>query len=365
MHARPPGFVLDLPPEFGHAHAGDVPGQPAVACHAGHVQVFHHDRTEPPDQAGRQLVQPIAAGVGDRSVQPRDPGLGRAPASRRCGRGAPVRSLPAGSLALQPPQLAQGEVKVAGVGDDLAGRQHRQRRDAEVHTDSGVRPGRCGIGAGDLHRQRHEPAATPMRHCRRPDPGAAPFDMPRELAGRLVRADGPDPREFHVPAVAVDQAERAGGEPARQPGPLAFEPRKPDRRPTPPAGAGRGPVAQRGRQVGQTRRVCLFGVLRPPRGDLVLDLVPDRAQPVGRPRQRRGELTGGDAVGLLRLPLAKVGLDPRQSPVVGVTLRTTMRPQHRILPRSRVQRELIRLKNCHHSAAITRRPRRSRRKRSR
>jgi hypothetical protein len=60
-HARPVGFVLDLPPQFGHADPGDMPGQSAVAGHAGHVEVFQHDRGVRAHQTGDSLCSPIGA----------------------------------------------------------------------------------------------------------------------------------------------------------------------------------------------------------------------------------------------------------------------------------------------------------------
>src|SRR5918992_1061966 len=97
--------------------------------------------------------------------------------------------------------------------------------------------------------------------------------------------------ELHVAAVA-DEPEAAGGEPARQPGPAAgFEPGHPR--------AARLAVAECGGEVRAAGGVCLLGVLRPPRRDLVLGGVPRLAQAVrGRVDPRRA-LVGGDAVGLL------------------------------------------------------------------
>jgi hypothetical protein len=164
--------------------------------------------------------------------------------------------------------------------------------------------------------------------------------MPGEFPGGLVRAHQADTRQLHMPPVTLGQAERAGGEPARHPVSLALEPREPDL--GPPAGAGprRIPVTQRGREVRHTRGVGLLGVFRPPRRYLAFDPIPQFPQAVGRPRQRRRELNGRDAVGRLRRPLLR---HQRQTPVERKPLPTTVRPQHRVLPRRRIEREPMRL----------------------
>jgi hypothetical protein len=117
---------------------------------------------------------------------------------------------------------------------------------------------------------------------------------------------GPGQRGFRclagrtrMPPIPLGQAERAGGEPAREPAALALEPRKPDLRP--PAGAVRPvrPVRQRGRQVRQTGRVRLLAVLAPPRRHHALGPVPVRAQTESRPVQRRCEFAGGQPRGPL------------------------------------------------------------------
>jgi hypothetical protein len=66
----PAGFVHDLASEFAHADSGDVAGEAPVSQRPGDVEVLDHDRAVLADQAGSELVQPVAAGVawaGDRS----------------------------------------------------------------------------------------------------------------------------------------------------------------------------------------------------------------------------------------------------------------------------------------------------------
>jgi hypothetical protein len=57
------------------------------------------------------------------------------------------------------------------------------------------------------------------------------LDVPGQLPGGLVGAHQADAGQFHVPAVGVVQAERAGGEPAQHAVSFALKPREPDLRP--------------------------------------------------------------------------------------------------------------------------------------
>ena len=123
-------------------------------------EVFDHDRAVLADQAGGELVQAVAAGVRDSGVEFRDAGLGRAPPLRRLLSRALVGADTPGGLPLQAAQLALGDLEVARVGDDLSGREHRERRDAEVDPDHGVGLRRRGVIAGDPHRERHPPSST-------------------------------------------------------------------------------------------------------------------------------------------------------------------------------------------------------------
>ena len=154
-----------------------------------------------------------------------------------------------------------------------------------------------------------------------------------------------------MPPVSIDETKTAGGEPARQPRPPALEPREPNHRTRAFPGAGVIPVAQRGREVGQAGRVRLFRVLRPPRRDRVLDLVPGLAQTEGRPRQARCQLRLATTVGAFSLPLGQVRLHQVQTPVERVTLPTTMRPQPPVLFGGGVEREPVRLDHRGHSNA--------------
>jgi hypothetical protein len=185
----PTGFVLDLATEFGHADAGDVPGQALVAEHPGDVEVFDHYRAVLADEPGGQLVQAVAAGVGDSGVECRDSGLGRAPPLRGLLPGTAVRAGTARRLPLQPPQLPLRYLQVAGVGDDGSGMNGRRPRLARLlrgpevtaivveHRD---RLGRFGVELDDLAtdgwrgesrsvtgRSPQKRPETPQPHCAR------------------------------------------------------------------------------------------------------------------------------------------------------------------------------------------------------
>jgi len=105
--------------------------------------------------------------------------------------------------------------------------------------------------------------------------------------------------------------------------------------------AGVAPVLQRPRQLVKPGIERLLGALAPPRGDLVLGGVPVPPQRVQRPRQRGRQIVPGDAVGLLRFPLAEVRLHPGQTPVERRPRRPGMGPQRARLRRGGVQREPI------------------------
>jgi hypothetical protein len=141
-------------------------------------EVLDHDRAVLADQAGGQLVQAIAAGVGHGGVQAGDAGLGLAPPVRRLLAGPAIRADTAGGLPLQATQLPLGDLQVFRVGDDLTGREHRQRLHPEVDPDRRLRPGRGRVVAFDLHGERAEPAPALVRDGGRADPGATAFQMP-------------------------------------------------------------------------------------------------------------------------------------------------------------------------------------------
>ncbi|MDT7787461.1 MAG: hypothetical protein QOF58_5880 [Pseudonocardiales bacterium] len=208
-------------------------------------------------------------------------------------------------------------------------------------------PGRCGRSPLRTRRTSARTGRTRWRTgC-----GRTTLQVAGQLASGLAGAHRADTGQLHVPPIRLDQAERAGGEPARNPGPLALEPREPRPRATPLASDGVLPVRQRCGEIGQPRRVGLLGVLAPPRRDFLLGVVPRLAQAVSRPRHRWSELTVGEAVGLLGGTLVEVRPDPRQTPVVRVPLPTTMRPQSRVLRLGRIEREPIRLNHRDHLTA--------------
>ncbi|MEO6088556.1 MAG: hypothetical protein ABIQ18_36135 [Umezawaea sp.] len=273
----PTGLVLDLAAELAHADPGDVPGQTLILEHPGDVEVLDHDRAVSADQTGGQLVQAIAAGVRDGGVQARDASLGALPPPRGLPSGTAVRADAARGLALQAPQFSLRYLEMAGVGDDLTGRQHRQGLDTQVDAHYRGRSSRCRVLSFDLDGQRAEPAPALVGDRDGPDAGGAAFDVPGQLPGRLVRAHYTDPGQSHLPPVAVDRAEAAGGEPARHRLAFPFEPGETDLRPRTGAVVGGFPVVQCGREVGQAAGVGLFRVLRPPRRNVILGLVPPLA----------------------------------------------------------------------------------------
>ena len=92
--------------------------------------------------------------------------------------------------------------------------------------------------------------------------------------------------------------------------------RRPPRAPV-PAGV---PVAQRARQISQTARVCLLGVLRPPRRHLVLD-------PVPRPPQRT-KVPAHRHMPRIEFPGVHVGLHLSQAPIERFAPRPEMRTDY-------------------------------------
>src|SRR5574342_683095 len=348
LSAVPGGLVAELASDLAEAGVGDMPGQPAVGEHAGHVEVFDHDRGVLAAQAGGELVQPIAAQVRDPGVQPAEVGFGALPARRRPLPGAPIRTATAGQGAGGRAQVAQCPPEMTWVGHGLAGGEHRQVRDAHVHAGRRLRPRRGTAGALHLDGERTKPTATLEAYRGRQDPGGAGPDAASELAGRLVRLDRTQAWQGDVLAVGL-HPDGAGGEPhAGHTTATRAEPGKPD----PPTGtlarARGGEVAQRAGQAVQGGGERLVAALGPPRRYLGLGVVPGPAQCGQVPPQRRGQLIVGDAVATFGGPLAEVGLHRRQCPVEREPSRPGLRGQTALLGRGRVQGEPIRL---HHHLA--------------
>ena len=331
-------LVVELAAQLRHPQPGDRAGEAAVADHPGHVQVLDDDRVVGCHEAGGQLVQPVATGIGHAGVQRADASLRLAPPVRWHGAGAPVRATPPRRLPPGAAQRSQGAVEVARVGHDLPGGQHREGFDPEVHADDPAIGTRCGFVIGQLHGERDVPAAPLVGQGRRADARGPSFHLAGELAGGLVGADVTDAGELDVAAVRAE-TEGSGGEPAAQTPAAALEPGEPH----PATGAGIGargrPVAQGGGEVGQPARVRLLAVLRPPRRPDILHLVPRATQAERRPRHRWGELVLAYVVAALGGPLIEVGADQFEPEVVGEPLRAEMRPERLGLGVGRVQRE--------------------------
>src|SRR5882762_5775795 len=60
----PTHLVAQLPPNLGEAGVSQLPGQPAIVEHPGHVQVLDHHSADRGGQSGGELVQPITTQVG-------------------------------------------------------------------------------------------------------------------------------------------------------------------------------------------------------------------------------------------------------------------------------------------------------------
>src|SRR5829696_2691686 len=110
--------------------------------------------------------------------------------------------------------------------------------------------------------------------------------------------DDPEPRELDVFAVR-QHSDRPSGEPTRIPATTVLEARETDRAPLAVAVPGGAEVLQCPCQAVQSRRVRFFAVVRPPRGNLVLDAIPLAAQ--GRQRPRNLDIVAGNA--LIEAPL--------------------------------------------------------------
>jgi hypothetical protein len=181
-------------------------------------------------EAGGELLQAVPAGVRDGRVQRRDAGLGAPPPPRGLPPDTAVGADAAHGLAVPPPQLSLRYVEVTRGGDDLTGREHREGLDSQVDTDHRHRPptptteaGRAGAGSARWISTENEQNQRPpwWVTVAWAEAGGAALDMPSQLPGRLVGAHRADAGQRHMPPVAVDQTDAAGGEPARQRPPFA------------------------------------------------------------------------------------------------------------------------------------------------
>jgi hypothetical protein len=190
-------------------------------------------------------------GPGGPSSRSRDRTRRPLPPGRR-----PVRTAQRG---LRPPQVLGVRFEADRAG---AVREDREVPDPKVDADHGAGPACLAAAALDLHLQRHEP--VPVRlpaHRRGQDPGPAVGQAAPQFTGRLVRADRPQSRQGHMPAIRL-HPDGAGREPARQARlrPL-LEPRETHFGALSSAGAGFMPVLQR---RGGVRQAGAAGLLRVP-----------------------------------------------------------------------------------------------------
>jgi len=294
---RPGDQVAGVLSTGSHRQARQPRGRPTRGCAAAAPSLPpYRPRQAHPRGAARR------AGVGHSGVQAPDSGLGLAPPLSWPGGtppGALVGAGTAGGLALQAAQLALGDLEWRGLAIDSPGGQHRQRLESPRSTPTtavGLR--RRGVVAGDLHRERAEPASAPVRHRRERIRARDCSTCAAEFPGGLVRAHQPDTGQLDVSPVGGGKAERAGGEPARQ----VF--RLPLNRGNAPSGhdasrsSRRAQLASAVARFRQPRRIRLLRVLRPPRPRRCPSSpVPGFPQAVGRPAQRRRQLRFSDAVG--------------------------------------------------------------------
>jgi hypothetical protein len=172
--------------------------------------------------------------------------------------------------------------RVVTMGDDRP-----LATDAKVDPAAGIRlGGRAGrLGDDRLDRHNQPPALLGQSHRQRPS--AALGDQPLQPAGVLLGPQPPDDGQDQVTPVGL-QPHRPGGEP--HPAAVAVAGLE-SGEPYPLAGAaavlGIRPVVQGRHQVGDSRSVGLLGASWPPRGNLLLGLVPLAAQVIEAPPERR------------------------------------------------------------------------------
>ena len=122
-----PCLVVKLAAQLKEAAIHDRAGEPPVAGHATHVEVFDADAGVSLRQHGRGLVRSVAANGGDAAMKPRQLCLCLAPVGRAfaLARQAPARST-------QPPQQC---LVGLGAGDWVAVAERRQRGQAQIDAD--------------------------------------------------------------------------------------------------------------------------------------------------------------------------------------------------------------------------------------
>jgi hypothetical protein len=147
----PGALVLQHPAQLAPGRVADRPGKRVVGGHASHVQVLDHDRLVFADESSRQLVQMIAASVGDAGVDAGNPQTGPATVV------GPLLS--AGQDPLRLGESLEVPEPVAWVRDLLPCRQRHQRGQPGVNAD--LRLGwRQRMDGRVLDPQRDVPAAS-------------------------------------------------------------------------------------------------------------------------------------------------------------------------------------------------------------
>jgi hypothetical protein len=173
FRAVPARLVAELPDELAEPGVGDGACEPAVADHPCDVKRLDRDGALGSREPGRELVQEVAAPVGDGEVDVSEPTSGLV---------AVVAALDgAGQGLVRPAELAlRGLERARGLDFfDLPGvvHDHGERGESEVDAAGRcVRTDRAGgvdIGAVDVELERRPPSAGLFAYGRRDDPGTA------------------------------------------------------------------------------------------------------------------------------------------------------------------------------------------------
>ena len=282
-------------------------------------------------------MQRVAAEIGGPGVRAGQPSPGQLPSSR--GRASTSQT------PVEPSKLSGRSFQGSWVRDGrLASREYGQVTDADIHSNRGRLP----VGGRDLTfnlgGEGHEPAVGRSGDGGGQNPGGALLQAAGELASRLVGLEDADTGKLDMLAVR-QHLDRAGGEAAGVPtAALLLELWEADRAALAVTAPGVAPVPQSSGQSIQAGGVGLLGVLGPPWGDFVLRPVPFPPQL----RQRPWHLH--PRVGSM---LVEVGLDQRQTPVVGDPGGSAMRREGTTLGRSRVEREPVGLGHGGHDLACS------------
>src|SRR6266545_5700870 len=258
---------------------------------------------------------------------------------------APGAGRAARQLPVEAPQLAQGAFQGPGVGDHRTGGEHRQMPDAHVDPDDARLAVAGWDGPLDFDGERHEPAVGSAADGGGQDAGAAVFQPPRQLAGRLVSLEDADAGELDVLAVG-EHLDLPGGEPAADtPVALLLAAWEAHRAAFAAAVAGVAPIPQRSGERVQATVVGLLGVLGPPGRHLLLGAVPLPSQRWKRP---------GHLDVLAGATLVETAGDQLQAPVVGEPGRAGMGGEAALLAWGGVQGELVGLEHRGHHGAVPR-----------